>query len=91
MKRLRVPLSAQVTECELDKKLGHFLLEPVKEFPDGLLIVKSLNTPGELSKIYIVNMTWRWLIIYSSQLIGQVDEVTPPSVSFRFRFSPRCE
>ena len=41
VKRLRVPpLSAQVIEGELDAKLGHFLLEPVSGFPDGLLFAK---------------------------------------------------
>ena len=41
VRRLRVPpLSAQVIEGELDAKLGHFLLEPVSGFPDGLLFAK---------------------------------------------------
>ena len=80
VKRLRVPpLSAQVIEGELDAKLGHFLLDPLSGFPDGLLFAKSLNSPGERGKICVVN-------IQSGQLIGQavqVDEVTPPSVAVR--------
>ena len=75
----RTPLSAQVIEGELDAKLGHFLLDPLSGFPDGLLFAKSLNSPGERGKICVVN-------IKSGQLIGQavqVDEVTPPSVTVR--------
>ena len=87
VKRLRVPpLSAQVIEGELDAKLGHFLLEPLSGFPDGLLFAKSLNSPGERGKICVINMTRRGQIIKSGQLIGQavkVDEVTPRSVTVR--------
>ena len=87
VRRLRVPpLSAQVIESELDAKLGHFLLEPLSGFPDGLLFAKSLNSPGERGKICVVNMTRRGQIIKSGQLIGQavkVDEVTPRSVTVR--------
>ena len=83
VKRLRVPpLSAQVIEGELDAKLGHFLLEPLSGFSDGLLFAKSLNSPGERGKMCVVNMTRRGQIIKSGQLIGpavKVDEVTPPS------------
>ena len=60
VRRLCVPpLSAQVIECELDAKLGHFLLEPVSGFPDGLLFAKILNSPGERGKICVVNMRRR--------------------------------
>ena len=64
VKRLRVPpLSAQVIECELDAKLGHFLLEPVSGFPHGLLFATSLNSPAEQGMICVVNMTRRGQII----------------------------
>ena len=87
VRRLRVPpLSAQVIECALDAKLGHFMLEPVSGFPDGILFAISLNSSGERGKICVVNMTRRGQIIKSNQLIGQAvqfDEVTLPSVAFR--------
>ena len=52
VRRLRVPpLSAQVIKCEFYAKLGHFWLEPVSGFPDGLLFAKRLNSPGERGKI----------------------------------------
>ena len=59
------PLSAQVIECELDAKLGRFLLEPVRGFPDGLLFAKSLNSPGERGKICVVNGVCRSLNLVS--------------------------
>ena len=85
VKRLCVPpLSAQVIEGELDAKLGHFLLEPLSRFPDGLLFAKSLNSPGERGKVCVINMTRCGQIIKSGQLIGQaVQVVTPPSATDR--------
>ena len=86
VRRFRVPpLSAQVIECELDAKLGHFLLEPMNGFPDWLLFAKSLNSPCEPGKICVVNMTRHGQIIKYDHLIGQavqVDEV-PPYVAVR--------
>ena len=57
VRRLRVPpLSAQVIECALDAKLGHFMLEPMSGFPDGILFAISLNSSGERGKICVVNV-----------------------------------
>ena len=87
VRRLRVlPLSAQVIECELDAKLGHFLLEPGASFRMDFLFGQSFNSSGKRGKFCVVNMTRRGQIIKSGQLIGQavqVDEVTPPSVAVR--------
>lgn len=49
---LRVPpFSAQVIKCEIDAKVGHFLLEPVSRFQGGLLFALSLISPGERGKV----------------------------------------
>ena len=82
MRRLRVPpLSAQVIECELDAKLGHFLLEPVSGIPDRLLFARSLNSPGERGKICVVNMTRRGHIIKSGQFQPSIsDWVSAPGL-----------
>ena len=58
VRRLRVPpLSAQVIDCELAAKLGHFLLE--SGFPDGLLFPKHLNSPSERGKIWFTAVDHR--------------------------------
>ena len=60
VRRVRLsPFSVGIAECSVSRELPDFILEPVDNFPSGVLPVRSFKTSGKSGKLCLINMTQR--------------------------------
>lgn len=68
MRRVRLPpLSVGVIDCELTDEISDFVLEPLDEFPVGVIPSRSFNKSGKRGKLCLMNLTPRANIFLQGQ------------------------
>lgn len=68
VRRVRLPpLSVSVIDCEVAKDLPDYILEPMNDFPVGVLPSHTFNKSGSKGKMCLINMTPRSHIFRAEQ------------------------
>lgn len=68
VRRVRLPpFSVGIVECSASRELPEFILEPVDNFPSGVLPARSFNNSGKSGKLCLINMTQRSHVFKAGQ------------------------
>ncbi len=87
MRRVRLPpLSVGVIDCEITDEISDFVLEPLDEFPVGVIPSMSFNKSGKRGKLCLMNLTPRVHVFRQGQPLATAalaTEVGTPVTSVR--------
>ncbi|XP_062613888.1 uncharacterized protein LOC134275637 [Saccostrea cucullata] len=87
VRRVRLPpLSVGVIDCNIEKELPDFILEPTNNFPVGVSPSRTFNQTGNKGKLCLINMTPRSHIFRAGEPLATAlpaHEVGQPSTSVR--------
>ena len=74
VRRVRLPpFSVGVVEPSVSRELPDFILEPMDNFPPGLLLSRSFNKSGKFGKLCLINMTSRSHVFKAGQEFAAAD------------------
>jgi hypothetical protein len=80
MRRVHIgPHSARIVVCDLDCELDDFIVEPVMNFPSGVVVSRAFNSAGKSGRLCILNLSGNSCVFKKGKLLGTAvpaDEVS---------------
>lgn len=81
VRRVRLPpLSVGVIDCEITDEIPDFILEPLDEFPVGVIPSRSFNKSGTRGKLCLMNLTQRAHIFRQGQPLATATPATEAGI-----------